>query len=458
MLETANNLLDKIPPQDLSAEKALIGAFLQDSNTAVERLEGFSLREDEFYLETHQILYRAIIETLRDKKTSDLLIVADWLKRHDLLERTGGTLYMSEAALHCSTAYGARHYAEIVRDHASRRNIIREADKLISLSYDGATDISEVLSDHDAVMDAIKQGNQTALRKLRQLWEWETDEFIRMEDEHGQGELKGVCSGIPGFDTLLDPMLPGDLHLVVGRPSMGKSLLAQAIACNNAYNGKHVLMLSLEMSEDSMARRIMAAEIMDIQGWELKKYVHRKAEWEKRMALQLAQMIEAHHDWDFALERPNSLTPKNVRDLGRQKQREGGLDLIVIDYLGLMDSERRTDKGDRYAEMGYISRQLKLIAGELKVPLVVLCQLNRECEKRSDKRPMLSDLRDSGNLEQDADIVTAVFREGYYNNKVHPTTGELILLKQRNGRVGVRPVYIDLERSRVCGIAEEGGQ
>ena len=446
--------LERIPPQAIEAEQATLGACLLEQDAIAYTIETLRLRPDEFYRTAHQDIFAGVLALYAKRQPVDLITLGEWLREHDRLDTIGGTLYLTTMMSQVPTASGIAHYGGIVRQKAMQRRAIQIGDTLTRDSYDADDETFDtVVTGAEAALDALRAGNLTAAVDAPQLCYSERDEFYRLEEElKSQQAPVRITLGVSGMSGLVDELLPGDFVLIVGRPAMGKSLLAQACVIANAKAGKSVLFLSLEMSAAAIARRVLIAESQDVQNWEIKSFARRKAEWEPRIAPQFADVIERHYEWDVALLQRDTVTPAEVMSLGKRKRRNGGLDVIVIDYLQLMESGIRTEK--RHEEVAFISRKLKQVAGHLRVPLVVVAQLNRNCEQRADKRPVLSDVAESDGLGKDADLCVAVYRPGYYNAAIPPTQGELIVLKQRNGPPGSRALFIDLDRSRMSGVAE----
>lgn len=460
MSELQTSMLERVPPQNLEAEMAALGAMLLEREAIGAAME--FVRPEDFYRESHRLICQGIFELNQRNEPVDLITLGEWLKARDLLERVGGTHYLTAVMAQTPTAAGIAYYCEIVRDKARRRELIRMADRLMAEAYT-AEEGAEIIPRYQRELDLIEVGARDL--DSQQLWEWEEAAILEMRAADELGHEVGIRSNLASLNQVLDPMVAGDMIVIAGRPSMGKSVLAVQLALGACQRGARALFVSLEMGSKALASRAMIAE-SGVPAWKAKMLNYRRAHGEE-VYDPFEMAVERHRDYDLEIVRPKQLTPYDVMVLGRRKRHGGGLELIVVDYLQLMGSN--DGARDTYERVSAISRELKEVAVTLAVPVVVISQLSRECEKRSPKRPMLSDLRESGAIEQDADAVVFLYRPGYYdgdnfaeNRRLGLEPGdkhstELIVAKQRNGQTGSAWTYFDLERSRFFDLADKEG-
>ncbi|MHB9133860.1 MAG: replicative DNA helicase [Armatimonadota bacterium] len=452
-----SGLLQRIPPQSLEAERAALGAMLLERDAIAGALE--VIRPEDFYREGHQILCRGIFALYTKNEPVDLITLGEWLTMQEQLEAVGGTHYLTAMMSEVPTAAGIGHYCAIVKEKARRRELIRMADRLMHDAY--TEEEADLVGRYQRELDRIEEGLVEA--ELGQLWEWEESAVREMQEADELGHDTGVRTNLQGLNRILDPFRPGDIIIVAGRPSMGKSVLAMQMALAACDQGKKALFLSIEMGSQALATRALIAE-SGVPSWKAKMLHYRRANAEEVYAPFLEAM-ERHREFDLVVSRPRRLTPNDVLVLGRRKKHHGGLDLVVVDYLQLMTSNDQHK--ETYERVTAISRELKETAVALKVPIVVVSQLSREVERRSPRRPMMSDLRESGQVEQDADTILLLYRPGYYdadnfaeNRKVDLQPGdknstEIIIAKQRNGQTGAAWTYFELERSRFYDIEDK---
>lgn len=445
-IDQPRSVLERIPPQNLEAEQAALGAMLLERDAILRAEE--ALRPELFYREAHQQICRGIFDLYHHAQPVDLITLGEWLQQRELLEVVGGTHYLTTLIAMTPTASGIGYYCDIIREKARRRALIRMADRLMTESYT-AEDGADLIARYGQELDRI--GEEATDVELRQLWQWEEAVYRQYAEENERGEVAGVTTSFKKLNNILDPMQPGEMVIIAGRPSMGKSVLAMQMALDAAKMGKHVLVFSVEMDEASLARRALVADSESVKAWQLKMLNYRKHHWPE-ISEELTDTIDRHAAIDLTVINPRGHSPADVLRLGRRRKHEAGLDLVIIDYIQLMHSTE--ERRERYDDVSALSRELKGVATALKVPVVAVSQLSRAAESRPDKRPMLSDLRESGQLEQDADAVLLLYRAGYYNLG-DPNRTEVIIAKQRNGKTGTANLYFDMERSRFADLDEE---
>jgi replicative DNA helicase len=421
----------RIPPHSVEAEQAVLGGLLLDNSTwdaVADRLTA-----GDFYRRDHQSIFKAIAELSARSEPSDAVTLAEYLTAQGLGEETGGLAYLAGLARDTPTAANIRAYADIVRERSLLRRLIRVSGEIAASAYGSEGRLAAELVD-DAerrVFEIAEQGRRSGsgFVPLRDVLGATIDRLDLLHQSKGQ--LTGVSSGYADLDKMTAGLQPGDLIVVAGRPSMGKTTLALNIA-ENAAIGKNVpvAVFSMEMSREQLAFR-MISSLGRVDQSHLRTGMFGDEDW-ARINSAIAQMKTA----PLYIDDSGALTPTEVRARARRLMREhGGLGLIVVDYLQLM--QVAGGKENRATEISEISRSLKALAKELSVPVIALSQLNRSVEQRTDKKPVMSDLRESGAIEQDADVIMMIYREEVYEPDT-PRKGiaDIIIAKQRNGPTG----------------------
>lgn len=423
-------------PSNLGAERAVLGSLLIDSDAIVK--VGNFLRAEDFYRQRHGWIYEAMLSLNERREPIDFVTLTDELERHERLEETGGPAYITDLIDATPTSLYVDYYARIVEQAAVRRRLITAAGKIAETAHDEATDLDDVLDEAGQQLLGVSTGragrDMASVRAMLR-------EIIDGIERRGATEVPvGLPTGFKAIDTILGGLQKSDLIIIGGRPGMGKSGLALSIARNAAVMcGARVAMFSLEMSAEQQIQRLLSME----SGIDS----HR---------LRLGQVHE--DEWQFLMEAANILsktsifaddTPgasvNEIRSKSRRLYAEHGLDLIIVDYMQLMSggSGRREN---RQQEISYISRSLKGLARELNTPVIALSQLSRAVESRADKRPMMSDLRESGDIENDADAVMFVYREDYYiPDTSRQSIADVIVAKHRHGSTGTASLYFRKE-------------
>jgi replicative DNA helicase len=435
-------VIEKLPPHDIAAEEAVLAACLVDSE-AIFKVAPL-LRPADFFREKNGWVYEAICALWDRNEAINPITVAHELARRDRLEAVGGTAYLAQIVADLPTVVGVEYYAQIVARDAVYRRLIEFAGKVAQRAYEGGADLEAVLGWAETQLMALRTGE--ALRDfvhIRTLLEKYLEETGIEESQPGAGP-QVIRTGFIPLDELLGGLKRSDLIIVAARPSMGKSALALSFARNAAVGQKaKVAIFSLEMSADQLAQRLLAAEA-NVDSTRLRLGEHTEAE-ERRIMHAMGVLASC----DIFIDDTPVLTVAEMRGKALRLQREHGLDLIVLDYLQLMQGSGGRNE-NRVQEISMISRNLKAIARELNVPVVALSQLSRAVESRTPHIPMLSDLRESGSIEQDADVVMFVYREDYYTKKedweaAHPDRpgrafpagiAQIIVAKHRNGPTG----------------------
>jgi replicative DNA helicase len=434
----------KVPPQSLDAEKSLLGAVLIDDDVLADVSE-FVAKPD-FYDKRHGIIFDGMMRLFERHKPVDLLTLTDELQRKKELETVGGSAYLTELTTYVPTAAHAAAYAEMVSQKAIRRRLIKASADISELGYDEETSTQELLQQAEAelfsVSDQSLKGDVVSLEHIL------TDSFDRMEELHrNKGQLRGIRTGYRDLDNMTAGLQRSDLIILAARPAMGKTTLVTNLAYNVATIGKEpVLFFSLEMSKEQLVDR-MLADASGVDAWNIRTGNLSDEDFSK-LSEAMGELAEA----PIFIDDQPGLSVLEMRTKARRVSHDSPLGLIIVDYLQLMQGSGRTD--NRVQEVSEISRGLKLIARELNVPVIALSQLSRSVEQRTPQIPQLSDLRESGSIEQDADIVSFIYRPGYYepeNPEVENIT-KLIIAKHRNGPVGEVGLYFHPERLRFMSL------
>lgn len=411
-----------LPPHSVEAEQSVIGAILLDSN-ALDRIEGL-IAEADFYRQDHRLIFAAARTLSNAGKPVDVITVAEALEGAGSLSRIGGLAYLGEIAQNTPSAANIKRYAEIVRAHAMRRNLLALATDIQASCMAPGADVARIIDQADA---AMAQLIDTGTDEPTMLYEGMFDAIQDIDDRSTGSRPSGLLTGVAELDAITGGLESGQLVIVAARPSVGKTAIALNMADSVVTQGKSVAFFSLEMTRREIIQRLIAlrtgVSVSDMRAGRLEP-----SQWDLISASQGKANGQRLHLIDRS-----SIGVAYVRAAARKIKRQHGLDLIVVDYIGLMRGEGQ----NRTQEIGSLSRGLKGLAKELGVPIVALAQLNRATESRQDKRPMLSDLRDSGEIEQDADIVVMLHREEQHNSAPEwRGLAELMVRKNRNGPLG----------------------
>lgn len=420
--------IGRLPPQNIEAEQAVLGALLIDSNAIARVAE--SLRPDSFYKQAHRFIYSSIIKLFNNNEPIDIVTVSDHLRNIEKLELVGGRAYVNDLALSVITSANLEYYAKIVTEKAVLRELIKAGGEIASLGYEDEG-VETAVDSAEQLIFSISQ-RKTA-NNLTHVGEIVLDSYNQIEKRYNnRDELTGIPSGFYDLDSLTAGFQPSDLIIVAARPSMGKTAFCLNIAQEVGIRKKKpVCVFSLEMSKEQLVQRMLCSEA-EIDSNRLRTGHMHAEDWSK-----LAKAMSEMGDSPVFIDDTPGATVTDIRAKCRRlcmEQKELGL--VIVDYLQLMESSSK--KLDRVHEISQISRGLKNLARELKTPIIALSQLSRAVESRQNKKPMLSDLRESGSIEQDADIVMFIYRDEYYNPENLDSKGkaEILVAKQRNGPVG----------------------
>jgi replicative DNA helicase len=437
-------VLEKLPPNDIAAEEAVIAAIMVDDE-AIFRIVPL-VQPSDFFREKNAIIYEACVRLFERNEPTNPVLVANELNARGQLDMVGGLAYLSQITTDLPTAVGADYYARIVARDAVYRRLISASGRIAQMAYDGGADLDGVLSQAESLLMAVRSGRSTSeFRHIRDL----LDEFLKnvgQEEGAEPGTIPYLRSGFSALDTYLNGLKRSDLVIVAARPGIGKTSFVMTMARNACLAQEaHVAVFSLEMSGDQLAMRLLTAE-SGIDQSRLLLMGHLREDEERSVmdAIGRLSSLEIYID-DTA-----GLSVADLRARARRLAHERGLNLIIVDYLQLMQSGQSRGGENRVQEISYISRSLKQIARELGVPVIACSQLSRAVESRTPHIPMLSDLRESGSIEQDADVVLFLYREDAYIRKddwqdTHPDQpgrsypsgiASVIIAKHRNGPTG----------------------
>jgi replicative DNA helicase len=440
----------KIPPQNVDAEMSLVGAVLIDEDVLADVSE--IVKAHDFYDKRHATIYDAMMNLFEHHKPVDLLTLTDQLKKKKQLEEVGGTAYLSELTNYVPTAAHATTYAEMVAQKAVRRRLIKASGDITELGYDENFNVQELLEKAEAELFSVSDASSK--QDLASLESILLESFDRLEELHrNKGAIRGVKTGFKDLDSMTAGLQRSDLIILAARPAMGKTTLVTNLAYNVAtLNKQSVLFFSLEMSKEQLIDR-MLADVSGVDAWNIRTGNLSDEDFAK-LSEASGEMAEA----PIFIDDTPGMTVLEMRTKARRAAHAAPLGLVIIDYLQLMQGSGRSD-GNRVQEVSEISRGLKLLARELDVPVIALSQLSRSVESRSPQIPQLADLRESGSIEQDADIVTFIYREAYYNPDTdRQNITDLIIAKHRNGPTGKVELYFDAERLRFMNLDKKHEQ
>ncbi|MEM7504923.1 MAG: replicative DNA helicase [Pseudomonadota bacterium] len=421
----------KVPPHSVEAEQSVLGGLMLDE-AAWDRVADI-VSEADFYRRDHALIFTAIRELADSSQPLDVVTIREALDRRDVLEEAGGLAYLAELASNTPSAANIRAYAEIVRERSVLRSMIRAGHEIAEAAFkpDGRS-AQELIDEAERRVFEIAENGTREGAGFRPLKNVLVEVFERIDELYHHGsEVTGVSTGFNDLDQMTSGLQPGDLVIVAGRPSMGKTSFAMNLAENAALgqNKLSVAVFSMEMPSSSLTMRMLSS-LGRVDQLKVRTGRLNDDDWH-RLTSTLTMLNEA----SIFIDDTPALTPSEVRARCRRLTREHSLGLIVIDYMQLMQVP--SNRENRATEISEISRSLKALAKELNVPVIALSQLNRSLEQRQDKRPVMSDLRESGAIEQDADVILFVYRDEVYNeNSAEKGVAEIIIGKQRNGPIG----------------------
>ena len=430
----------QVPPHSTDAENAVLGAMLLDKEAVSKVFE--ILDQECFYHERHATIFRMMLEMFNRGVTIDLVTLSNELQRHNSLERVGGMNMLAELSIQTVSAANVEHHARIVLERFLKRKLISVAGEIIADSFDGTTDaLEEVDRAEQKIFEVAERRTRKSYSGMKKLTMDAVERIVEIAEGGGDG-ITGVPTGFTKLDELLSGFQPSDLIVLAARPSMGKTAFALSIAREAARNGKSVGLFSLEMAAHQLVLRLISSD----SGINLQSL--RSGKLQGNQIQDIIRKVDDLMKAEIYIDDSASLTPIEFRAKCRRMKMEHNIDMVVIDYLQLMHAPKSES---REREISMISHTLKQVAKELDIPVVALSQLNRGLEQRADKRPMLSDLRESGSIEQDADVVMFIHRPEYYkiatfeDGRSTENIAEIIVGKQRNGPTGDVRLYYKKE-------------
>ena len=418
---------ERVPPQNLAAEQSVIGSMLLDKNAVVRAFE--ILTPDSFYRDAHRFIFESILELFDRGEPVDLVTVTETLRKSGKLDAVGGSVYVADLLNSVPTAANIEHYAKIVEEKAILRRMIEAGTRIVANGFSNPDDVDQMLDEAEKSIFSI------ALNRTREGF-CKIDSVIKkvldkIDALYGKKEaITGTPTGFADLDQMTAGFQNSDLIIIAARPSVGKTAFALNIAQEVSIRHKiPVAIFSLEMSKEQLAQRMLCSEA-EVDAQRLKTASLSDTGW-KKLTRALGRLSEA----PLYIDDSSSITATEIRAKARRLKIEKGLGLVIVDYLQLMKGKARAE--NRVQEISDIARSLKTLARELDVPVIALSQLSRAVEQRPNKVPMLSDLRDSGEIEQTADVVMMIHREDYYNpQSERGNIAEIVIAKQRNGPVG----------------------
>jgi replicative DNA helicase len=420
--------LERVPPQNLEAEQSVLGCMLLQKEAVARALD--LLRPEDFYRDTHRAVFEAMRELFERGQPVDLITVSDALRGRGQLEAVGGLTYLTELANVVPTAANLEYYARIVRERSLLRGIIAVGTTIAQKAYEPGREAEEILDEAEQMVFALSERTHgTSYEPLKDVLIDTVSKIDRLYDS--KAGITGVPTGFSDLDELTAGWQNSDLVVLAARPSMGKTQLALNLARNAAAAGVTTAYFALEMSKEQLALRLVCAE-GHIDSQKLRRGQLQEEDW-KRFSVAVGQLSRL----PIFIDDTPALTPLELRARARRLKAEHNLGFLIVDYLQLMEVGRARVE-NRQQEISIISRTLKALARELSIPVLALSQLSRAVDSRQDRRPLLSDLRESGAIEQDADIVAFIYREQYYQRTEGvPDIAEVIIAKHRNGPTGV---------------------
>lgn len=436
----------RIPPHSIEAEQSLLGSLLIDKDAVIKIVE--LVRGDDFYKDTHGMVFDAMMELWNKREPIDILSLANKLEEKKQLELVGGRGYIISLSSMVPTSSHVAHYATIVQKKATLRRLISAASDITGFSFQEDDEISDILDKSEQRLFAISQKyTKQAFVPIREVL---SDAFERMDQLHAnRGELRGITSGFQSMDNMLAGFQRSDLIILAARPSCGKTSFALDIARNAAVRGKAAIgFFSLEMSKEQLVDRLLCAEAR-VDSWKMRTG-KLSSQGDNNDFSRIGDAMGVLSEAKIFIDDSSSANVMEIRSKCRRLQMEHGLDMIIIDYLQLMESARQRSGDNRVQEVAEISRGLKGIARELNVPVIALSQLSRAVESRNPAIPKLADLRESGSIEQDADIVMFIYRKAMDRNFFNLPDEEkhladIMVAKHRNGPVGQVTLYFNEE-------------
>ena len=443
--------LSQAQPQNTEAEASLLGAILIDADAIVKIAD--SINAGDFFDARHQHIYEAIVALYEKRQAIDVLTLSDQLKNVGFLDMVGGPSYLTELTNFVPTAAHVEQYADIVAQKSMRRRLIQTSHEISGLGFDESKSLKELIEEAETRLFQVSQ--QHVKQTIVSIEDILAESFERLDDLHkDKKKIRGIPTGFKDMDDTLAGLQRSDLFILAARPSMGKTAFVLNLAHNVAVDAKEpVLLFSLEMSKEQLVDRLLSME-SGVDAWALRTGNLTDQDFEK-----LGEAMGVLSEAPILIDDTPGLTVSDMRTKARRESHQRKLGLVIVDYLQLMSGGSRfSGDGNRVQEISEISRGLKGIARELDVPLIALSQLSRSVESRTPQIPQLSDLRESGSIEQDADIVAFIYREDYYNPETdRKNLTDILIKKHRNGALRNVELYFDKDKQRFRSVDSRHG-
>ncbi|MBI5414301.1 replicative DNA helicase [Candidatus Peregrinibacteria bacterium] len=442
-----------VPPQALDAERSVLGSILIDPESIIKISD--LLNPDDFYSEANGNIYKAMTDLFTKQKPIDIITLVDALEETKLLDIVGGAATLGELATEVPSASHIFEYAQIVKKKSTLRKIIRAGDAVKGLGYIEEKTVEELLEEAEKEIFTISQNFlRDRFIHIKEILSSRFELFAELHESDDPQKIRGIPTGFRGLDKILGGFQSSDLIVLAGRPSMGKTALALTFVLHAGLRQKKTIgVFSLEMSKEQLVDRMLASQ-MAVDSWKLQRGKLEDEDFQR-----MGQVMSDLNSASIFIDDSVGSSISELRAKARRLQMEHGLDMIVIDYLQLMTSGQVSLMGNRVQEISEISRSLKSLSRELHLPIIALSQLSRNVEARNDKRPILSDLRDSGAIEQDADVVLMIYRDDYYNeDSDYPGITEVWIRKHRNGPTGHTDLRFDKTQMRFYEIEKAYGE
>lgn len=439
--------IDRVAPHNLEAEEWLLSACIAYQDSLANMSEVIEIIEpDDFYKETHSLIFSAMLDIYGKNIPMDPLILCEELEKSNTLEKIGGMQYLEYLAEIYVTPASTVHYAKIIKNDSNRRKLISSSHKIFNDAFDNDIETDVLLDKAENSILGIKDSGVKQFVHAKTLIMGTIEAITKAYTS--KTEVSGLPTGFIDLDRLTTGLYPGDYVVVAGRTSMGKSVLVKDIAMNLAFK-EHIPVgfFTLETSKEQLMFRIMSS-LSGISGFMMK--TGNMTEKEYSNVIRVANTV---YESNLYIDDSSGLTDMELRSRIRRMKYQHGIELVIVDYISQLRSHRKTES--RQQEISEISNSMKCIAKDFKIPIIVVVQINRGPEGRADKRPMLSDLRESGSIEQDADTVCLIYRDSYYNKDNPDNTTEIILAKQRNGPTGTIKLYFDEKCTKFSNLEKQ---
>ncbi|HAU39381.1 TPA: replicative DNA helicase [Candidatus Peregrinibacteria bacterium] len=445
--------LSKIPPHNIEAEKSVLGSILLDKDSIIKVAD--MLEPDDFYYDNHKAIYKAILELFAKRIPIDILTLSTYLKDNSLLDIIGGNVYLTEMVNEVITVSHIVQYAVIVKQKSTLRKLIKSGQEISALGFDETEDIDELVeSAEKSVFSVSKTFLRNKFVHIKDILAQTYEKISDLHDPDAKEKYRGIPTGFSHLDNMLSGLQPSDLLVLAARPSMGKTSLALNIAQNVAKTGKSVGIISLEMSKEQLVERLFCA-LLAVDSWKM-----RTGRLTEEDFARIGSIMDELNQSKIFIDDSVGGSIAELRAKARRLQAEHGLDFLIIDYLQLMSlGKMSTSLTNRVQEISEISRSFKSLAREMRIPIMALSQLSRAVEQRPSKIPQLSDLRESGAIEQDADVVLMMYREDYYEEDTDRAgITDLYIRKHRNGPIGRIELMFKKEQMRFYNIEKKRTQ